>query len=492
MSDVRFRFGLETLLEQPADASIYRAGYSFTEEPASDGIGKTRADDPTRAVSGNAAGAAQYRTERVGGLSPLLAGKRVAVLSHPAGVDENLTPGIDRIESWLAGRDRVGAAPPSGARLAALLGPQHGLRGEKQDNMVESEDYTDPATGLPTFSLYGTTRRIADATAGTFDILLVDLQDVGVRVYTFLTTLAYILEDLAVRPDKEVWVLDRPNPTGRLVEGLSLESGHESFVGVASIPMQHGLTLGEFALWYRDTRRLATRLTVVPMTGWNPADPRDAWPADRVWVPPSPNMPGLYTARAYAGTVVLEGTTLSEGRGTTRPLSVMGHPDVDWVAVLDWVRSSTSEHSSVEPVVSSPGRRSDLYGAAEPGTHHALSGCRVRRLTFQPTFHKHARVPTGGIELVTEGRFWEPEYFRPYRLVAAVLKAIRTLHPDIALWSSPPYEYEFERVPVDVITGGTRFREWVEGTTTIWADLCEALNAEEAAWRVESRRWWLY
>lgn len=488
MSDARFRFGLETLLEQPADASIYRVGYERSEtaessegEEAEDAKA-SRDDESSRLVTGSAVEPFCYRAQRVGELSPLLAGKRVALLSHPAGVDGDLTPGVDRIESWLAGRDSLSAPPPSGACLTALFGPQHGLRGEKQDNMVESEDYTDGATGLPAFSLYGTTRRITDTMADTFDVLLVDLQDVGVRVYTFLTTLAYIVEDLARWPDKEVWVLDRPNPTGRLVEGLSLESGHESFVGVAPVPMQHGLTLGEFALWYRDTHRLTTRLTLVPMSGWNATDPRDAWPADRVWVPPSPNMPGLYTARAYAGTVILEGTTLSEGRGTTRPLSVMGHPSVDWDAVLAWVRANTSEHGGAAAETESSGADED----------HALSGCRVRRLTFQPTFHKHAHIPTGGIELVTEGRFWQPTRFRPYRLVAAVLKAIRTLHPDVELWSSPPYEYEHERIPVDVITGGLRFREWVEGATTKWADLAEASAADEEAWRTESSRWRLY
>ncbi|MCG8479493.1 MAG: DUF1343 domain-containing protein [Spirochaetales bacterium] len=492
MSETRFRFGLETLLEQPADVPIYRAGYAFPGHAEPGGIGEPANAASVRDASGDAAGAVRYRTARASELSALLAGRRVAVLSHPAGVDAELTPGIDRLASWLAGHDRSGAPPPSGARLTALFGPQHGLRGEKQDNMVESEDYTDRATGLPAFSLYGTTRRITAAIADTFDVLLVDLQDVGVRVYTFLTTLAYILEDLAPRPEKEVWVLDRPNPTGRLVEGLSLEAGHESFVGVASIPMQHGFTLGEFALWYRDTRGLATRLTVVPMTGWNPAVHRDAWPADRVWVQPSPNMPGLYTTRAYPGTVILEGTTLSEGRGTTRPLSVMGHPGVDWDAVLDWVRSNTSEHRSGEP--GEPDRSPGPCGedAAGAKADHALAGCRVRRLTFQPTFHKHANIPTAGIDIVAEGRFWDPERFRPYRLVAAVLKAIRTLHPDIELWSPPPYEYEFECVPVDVITGGMRFREWVDGATTTWADLSEALDADEGEWRAESLRWRLY
>ncbi len=294
-----FRFGIETLLEGPDGVTIHHRGY--------DGLTTSRASELTQRVEDT----------------------RVALLSHPAGVDRELVPSIDRLQSWIGSTNG-----PHGSRLTALFGPQHGLRGEKQDNMIESEDYLDPRLGIPTFSLYGTTRRITPEQADTFDVLLVDMQDVGVRVYTFLTTLAYILEDLQSFPEKEVWVLDRPNPTGRLIEGLSLESGHESFVGVDTIPMQHGLTLGEFALHYHRKHALASKLTVVPMTGWDASDPRAAWPSNRVWVQPSPNMPGLYTARAYPGTVMLEGTTLSEGRGTTRPLSMLGQPDVDWTAVL--------------------------------------------------------------------------------------------------------------------------------------------------------------
>jgi len=308
--------------------------------------------------------------------------------------------------------------------------------------------------------------------AASFDILLFDLQDVGVRVYTFLTTLCYLLEDLQRWPEKELWVLDRPNPTGRAVEGLRLEPGWESFVGAVPVPMQHGLTLGEMALWFHATKGLSTRLTVVPMTGWGPADPREAWPRERVWVLPSPNMPGLYTARAYPGTVMVEGASLSEGRGTTRPLSVVGHPEVDWAKV-----------------VSDVGRECRMTGGED---RTPLSGCRIRFISFQPTFHKHAGRLTPGIELVTEGSFYDPAAFRPYRLVAALFKAIRRRYPEIRLWTDPPYEYEFERRPIDVITGGSRLREWVEKRDFDWQGFDETMSREEAAWRTESEPFRLY
>ena len=406
-----------------------------------------------------------------------LRGKRVALLAHPASVDEELRHSVEVLVPWTRSND---------VHLSALFGPQHGLRGEKQDNMVESQDFTDPTTGLPVFSLYGETRRLTERMIDHFDVLMVDLQDVGVRVYTFLTALGYILEDLHGRSDKEVWVLDRPNPTGRAQEGLSLDKGWESYVGVAPIPMQHGMTMGEFARWYREIRELSTKLTVVPMTGWSGRDARSAWPEGRVWLQPSPNMPALSTARAYPGTVMLEGTTLSEGRGTTRPLSQFGHPDVDWSRVLRRASTFSSGHGRT---VSTSG----LCG--EGGGSDAivdLFGCRVRQVTFQPTFHKHAGIPTPGVEIIAEGRFYEPARFRPYRLVAALLKAIRLEHPGLKLWTDPPYEYEYEKTPIDVITGGTRFREWVETREATWREMERMLQADEAAWRQESASWWMY
>ncbi|NBC29313.1 MAG: DUF1343 domain-containing protein [Spirochaetes bacterium] len=452
--ELAFRFGLETFLDQPF----------VTEVPCGDGS-----------------------SVHLGDAIAKLEGKRVALLAHPASVDCRLRHSVDRLFS---------SASSLGVRLTALLGPQHGMRGEKQDNMIESSNFTDPATGLPVFSLYGETRRITAEMADHFDVLLVDLQDVGVRVYTFLTTLGYILDDFQQWPDKEVWVLDRANPLGRDVEGLALQEGWESFVGVAHIPMQHGFTLGEFARWYHFSQRLKTNLTLVPMTGWDPSDASAAWPGERVWLQPSPNMPGLHTARAYPGTVMLEGTTLSEGRGTTRPLSVMGHPAVDWQRVLaaaaeldaDWRAERRAAGGSPTP---------DVAGGPAAGEPPAdvpewLFGCRIRPVTFQPTFHKHAGTPTPGIEIVAEGAFYDPAWFSPYRLVAAILRSIRRIHPDLKLWTDPPYEYEYEKTPIDVITGGTRLREWVEDLRVDWTDFESMLQIDEDSWRRASSTWHIY
>src|ERR671926_397765 len=214
-----------------------------------------------------------------------LEGKRIALLAHPASVTKDLTHSLDALAA-------------TGLKLSAAFGPQHGLRGDKQDNMVESDDFTDPVHQIPVFSLYGEVRRPTGQSLGTFDTILIDLQDVGCRIYTFITTLLYVLE-AAAEHGKTVWVLDRPNPAGRPIEGLTLREGWESFVGAGPMPMRHGLTMGE-----------------------------------RSWVNPSPNAANLSMARAYAGTVMLEGTTLSEGRGTTRPLELLGAPDIDAGAVV--------------------------------------------------------------------------------------------------------------------------------------------------------------
>src|SRR5882762_2709772 len=241
-----------------------------------------------------------------------LHGRRVALLAHPASVTEDLTHSLDAL------------AACADIKLAAAFGPQHGLRGDKQDNMIESPNFNDSLHGIPVFSLYGDVRRPTDAMMDAFDVVLVDLQDLGCRIYTFITTLRYVLE-AAARHRKAVWVLDRPNPAGRPVEGLTLRAGWESFVGAGPIPMRHGLTLGELGKWFIDHFKLDVDYRVIEMQGWNPDQaPGFGWPEDRVWINPSPNAANLNMARAYAGTVMLEGTTLTEGRGTTRPLEQFG------------------------------------------------------------------------------------------------------------------------------------------------------------------------
>lgn len=385
-----------------------------------------------------------------------LEGKRAALLGHPASLNKELTSSVDVLRN-------IGTTYQF--RLSALFGPQHGFSGEKQDNMIESDDAKDKKTGVKVFSLYGKTRRLTDEMIDSFDTLFIDLQDVGVRVYTFLTALCYILEDLSSHPDKTVVVLDRPNPTGRAMDGLILEPGWESYVGITSAPMQHGLTLGEFALWYKAAKKLPVNLAVVPMEGYVPDSIADSWPKDHLWVQPSPNMPALYTARSYPGTVILEGTTLSEARGTTRPLSMFGHPEVNWDAVYVWLKEKA-------PAV--------------------IHGCFLRPVTFEPTFHKHAGIPTRGFEIITEGDFYDPALFKPYLLIASVLKAIHTIHPDLTLWTDPPYEYEFEKTPVDVITGGTSFRQWVESGSSTVEDLAQKIEHDKELWYRSVKDYFLY
>src|SRR4051812_14555311 len=243
-----------------------------------------------------------------------LAGRRVALLAHPASVTAGLEHSLDAIA-------RLGDI-----RLAAAFGPQHGLRGDKQDNMIESPDFVDPQLGIPVHSLYGKVRRPTAVMMQGFDVLLVDLQDLGCRIYTFATTLRYVLE-AAAEHGKAVCVLDRANPAGRPVEGLRLRAGWESFVGAGPLPMRHGLTMGELAAWFVRTLKLRLELQVVEMREWHAeAAPGHGWPLERAWVNPSPNAPNVSMARCYAGTVMLEGTTLSEGRGTTRPLELFGAP----------------------------------------------------------------------------------------------------------------------------------------------------------------------
>jgi len=374
-----------------------------------------------------------------------LSGRRIALLAHPASVTAQLGHSLDA----LAGLD--------GIRLTAAFGPQHGLRGDKQDNMVESEDYVDPVHDIPVFSLYGEVRRPTAAMLDTFDVLLVDLQDLGCRVYTFITTLRYVLEDAAAG-GKSVWVLDRPNPAGRPVEGTLLEPGWESFVGAGALPMRHGMTLGELGGWYVSTLGLDVDYRVIRMEGWQPEAPRGfGWPlGERAWVNPSPNAPNLWMARCYPGTVMLEGTTLSEGRGTTRPLELFGAPELDaraWLATME---------------------------ALAPDW---LAGCMLRPCWFEPTFHKHAGQLCAGLQVHVEGPCYAHDRFRPWRLLALALKALRTLRPDYPIWRDFHYEYEAGRLAIDLINGGQFLRNWVDDTEATPGDLDAAASADEAAWR---------
>jgi uncharacterized protein YbbC (DUF1343 family) len=381
------------------------------------------------------------------GLQASLKGRRVALLAHPASVTADLTHSLDAI------------ARLPGVRLSAAFGPQHGLRGDKQDNMVESPDYTDPVLGIPVFSLYGKVRRPTPAMMDSFDVLLVDLQDLGCRVYTFITTLRYVLE-AAAEFNKQVVVLDRPNPAGRPVEGLTLRPGWESFVGAGPLPLRHGLTLGELAMWFVRTGKLDVDCEVVALMDWMPAAaPGYGWPlGERSWVNPSPNAPSLWMARCYAGTVLLEGTTLSEGRGTTRPLELFGAPDLEPEKLL-------AEMQRLAP--------------------RWLLGCRLRTCWFEPTFHKHAGRLCAGVHIHVEDGAYVHAAFRPWRLMALAFKALRRLRPDYDLWRDFPYEYEIDRLAIDLINGSDLLRQWVDEPAATPHDLEALAGADEAAWIAE-------
>jgi len=383
-----------------------------------------------------------------------LAGRRVALLAHPASVTAGLEHAIDALASL------------DDLRLTAAFGPQHGLRGDKQDNMVESPDFQDPVHGIPVFSLYGEVRRPTDAMLDTFDVLLVDLQDLGCRIYTFITTLRYVLE-AAARRGKAVWVLDRPNPVGRPVEGLTLRAGWESFVGAGPMPMRHGLTLGELGHWFVRHLRLDVEYRVIEMLGWQPArGPGYGWPLEeRTWVNPSPNAPNLWMARCYPGTVMLEGTTLSEGRGTTRPLELFGAPGLDAAALV-------AEMQRLAP--------------------QWLRGCRLRPCWFEPTFHKHAGRLCAGVQVHVEDAAYDHEAFRPWRLQALAFKALRNLRPDYDLWRDFPYEYERDRLAIDLINGSDLLRRWVDDPSATPVDLDALAVPDEDAWREERKDALLY
>lgn len=384
-----------------------------------------------------------------------LKGRRLGLLAHPASVTRSLVHSLDAL------------ATQADIHLTAAFGPQHGLRGDKQDNMIESPDYTDPRLGIPVFSLYGEVRRPTDAMMDTFDVLLVDLQDLGCRIYTFITTLRYVLE-AAAATGKAVWVLDRPNPAGRPVEGLALREGWESFVGAGPMPMRHGLTMGEMALWFVRQLGLSLECEIIEMQGWQPATaPGYGWPlGERTWINPSPNAPNLWMARCYAGTVMLEGTTLSEGRGTTRPLELFGAPDLDAAALIAHMNTLAPQW---------------------------LKGCVLRECWFEPVFHKHAGKLCSGVQIhVEDPRHYDHAAFRPWRVQALAFKAIRQLWPDYPLWRDFPYEYEFDRLAIDLINGSPLLREWVDDEAAEPGDLDALTLPDERDWQASCAELMLY
>lgn len=382
-----------------------------------------------------------------------LKNKRVALLGHPASMTGNFVHSLD-------------ALMEKGIQLSAAFGPQHGMRGDKQDNMIETEDSLDPVYGIPVFSLYGKTRKATSSMLASFDILLVDIQDIGCRIYTFISTLFYLLEDCAAA-NKQLWVLDRPNPAGRPIEGARLLPGHESFVGAAPIPMRYGLTLGEAARWYCDRYRLDLDLNIIQMQGYHPDQaPEFGWPNDeKPWVNPSPNIATLNATRVFSGTVLLEGTTISEGRGTTRALEIIGAPDIDSRRILKRLYQSVPE---------------------------LLEACKIRSCWFEPTFHKHSGKLCQGFQLHTDYFGYQAANFKPYRIIAMFLKTLRQQIPEYPIWRDFPYEYVTNRLAIDVIDGSENLRTWVDNPDSGYPDLDSRLCEDEANWLEESRRYRLY
>lgn len=384
-----------------------------------------------------------------------LIGHRLALLGHPASVDEDLRHALD-----------VVAGIPD-LELVAAFGPQHGLRGDKQDNMIESPEFLDPIHKIPVFSLYGDARRPTQAMMESFDVLLVDLQDLGCRIYTYITTLRYLLEACA-KHKKKIWVLDRPNPIGRPVEGLLLKPGWESFVGAGELPMRHGLTIGELSRWFVDKYGLSVDLTVIEMEGWTPLRaPGFGWPLnERVWINPSPNAPNLSMARCYPGTVMLEGTRLSEGRGTTRPLEIFGAPDVSAKNLIERMQRIAPDW---------------------------MMGCTLRSCWFEPTFHKYAGQLCEGVQIhVDDPSGYDHLEFRPWRLMCLVFKALKSLNAGYPMWRDFEYEYERDRLAIDLINGSSIMREWVENDAATMGDMESLALLDEQSWLNERLPYLIY
>jgi len=352
---------------------------------------------------------------------PSLAGKRLGLLCNQASMDRFFVYSRDCILQTFSGQ------------LNCLFSPQHGFFSEKQDNMIESDHSIDPVSGLPVYSLYGETRKPLPAMFADIDVLLVDLQDVGTRVYTFIWTVVNCLETAAETGTK-VLILDRPNPVGgQRIEGNLLKSSCRSFVGLYEIPMRHGLTMGELALLCNREMGIGAELEVVPMKGWQ----RHMFFADTglPWVFPSPNMPTPLTALVYPGQVIWEGTNVSEGRGTTLPFELVGAPFIEQQQVLEQLEKTP------------------------------LPGCVLRPIVFEPTSGKWAgqRCPGFHIHVTSATDFFS------YRLSLALLQVLLRLYPDTCLFSEPPYEYEFERLPIDLILGDEQLRRALENGAEIMA-----------------------
>lgn len=343
----------------------------------------------------------------------LLQGRTVGLVCNPASINARFQHVIERADA-------------AGVRVGAIFGPQHGFRSDLQENMIESAHAEDRLRQVPIYSLYSETREPTATMLAGLDALVIDLQDVGTRIYTYIYTMANCLR-AAKRHDVPVVVCDRPNPIGGVaVEGPMLEPGFESFVGQFPIPMRHGMTIGELARLFNDHFGLGAKLEVVTMPEWNRASFFDE--TDLPWVLPSPNIPTLDSAIVYPGTVLFEGANLSEGRGTTKPFELVGAP---------WI----------EP-----------EAFAQRMNREGLPGVYFRPALFEPTFHKHASTPCGGCQIHITNR----QTMRPVETGVALLKTFRDMGPDHFQWREPPYEYEYLLAPIDILCGSSEVRERIE------------------------------
>lgn len=375
--------------------------------------------------------------------SPALDGKRIGVACNPASVDRDLRHIADRIFTH------------AGARLAAIFGPQHGFRSDVQENMIETGHAIDDIRRVPVYSLYSETREPTAQMLRDVDVLVIDLQDVGTRIYTYIYTMANCL--IAARKHgKKAIVCDRPNPIGGVaVEGPMLVKGFESFVGMYPIPVRHGMTIGEVARLFNEEFGIGADLEVVAMEGWHREMYFDATGVP--WVLPSPNIPTLDSAIVYPGTVLFEGTNVSEGRGTTRPFELIGAP---WVV---------GEHFA------------DALNRLD------LPGVRFRPVVFEPTFHKHARTACGGCQIHVLDR----STFRPVETGVALLEAFRAAGRDRFAWREPPYEYEATRPPIDILAGSPALREAIEAGVSA-SDIARSWQESVRAFEKTRARFLIY
>jgi len=372
-----------------------------------------------------------------------LKGSRIGVVCNHASLDRDFGHVIDKL------------AAAEGVTLAAIFGPQHGFRSDVQDNMVETPHGDDPRLRVPIYSLYSETREPTAEMLRGIDALVIDLQDIGARIYTYIYTMANCLR-AAARHGVRVIVCDRPNPIGGTnVEGACLQRGWESFVGQFPIPMRHGMTIGELAALFNDAFGIGASLDVVRMEGWSRNMYADG--TGLPWVMPSPNMPTLDTAIVYPGTVLFEGTMLSEGRGTTRPFELVGAP---------WIEA---ERFAAE-----------MNGLGLPGAYFRPAG-------FEPTFQKHARQPCGGCQIHVTDR----DAFRPVITGVALIDTFRRLDTGRFAWRQPPYEYEHDKMPIDILAGSDTLRQQVESGTPI-AEIAASWKDDETEFKRLRRRFLMY